>query len=146
MHFFLPLLLVLLFLDIVSKYFAQSFLVDESIIVIENFFSLTLAFNTGVAFSFPLPYFLQIGISIIFFIILIWWARKYFYELSFVEQIGISIFLSGALANFWERLVFGHVTDFISLHFYKLYFPIFNIADMCIFIGIILWMIGSFKK
>jgi signal peptidase II len=146
MHFFLPLVLVLFFLDIASKYFAQVFLSETSIVLIENFFSLTLAFNTGVAFSFPLPHIWQMIISIIFFILIIWWARKYFYDLSYIEQIGISIFFSGALANFWERLIFSHVTDFISLHFYKLYFPIFNIADMCIFIGIILWMIGSFRK
>ena len=145
MHFFLPSIFILFFLDAATKVAAKTFLLNGPFWIWEPYISFSLAFNTGIALSLPVPLWLQISISIILFIVFIWWARKYFFSLHTIEQLGITIFISGALGNFWERVIFGKVTDFISISGFGYQFPIFNIADICIFIGIILWFWGAQK-
>jgi len=145
MHFFLPVLLLLFFCDIITKYAAKYFLAESSFVIIPHFFSLSLHFNTGVAFSFPFPYWAQISTSLVFLAGILWWARKYFYDLSPQTQWGITLLLSGAFGNLWERIIFGHVTDFLYFYSSWVSFPIFNIADICIFIGVVLWFLGAEK-
>lgn len=146
MHFFLPLFFVLFFADLVSKLSAQYFLQNTNISLWGEFFTLQLSFNSGIAFSLPVPHWVQILFTLVFFVFFGWWARKYFFETSTLEQIGITFFIAGAFGNFWERVVYQHVTDFIALEFPPLYFPVFNIADICIFGGVVLWFWGSTQK
>ncbi len=47
----------------------------------------------------------------------------------------LSFILGGALGNLWDRVVLGHVVDFISVHYAGWYFPAFNIADSAITVG-----------
>lgn len=143
MHFFLPVLFCILLIDSVTKFAAKYFLPENSFSLIDNFLSFTLAFNKGVAFSFPIPYWAQMVLSVVFLCGIFYWARKYFYELSSYTQWGITLLISGALGNFWERVVFQKVTDFISFSTPWFSFPIFNIADIAIFLGIVLWFWGA---
>lgn len=143
MHFFLPLLSVLLLLDLVSKLAAQQLLPASALSLWGEYVKLQLSFNTGIAFSLPVPYWMQIALTVIFFIAFFIWARKYFYDTSRLEQIGITFFVAGALGNFWERVVNQQVTDFISISFPPYHFPIFNFADVFISIGFLLWFWGA---
>ena len=47
----------------------------------------------------------------------------------------LALVLGGALGNLWDRMYFGHVVDFISVHWGTSYFPTFNIADAGISVG-----------
>ncbi len=143
MHFFLPAFFLLFFLDFITKFLAKYFLVENSIEIIPSFFSLSLHFNTGIAFSFPFPYWAQMLTTFLFLIGILWWARKYFYDLSIQTQWGITFLLAGAFGNFWERIVFENVTDFLFFHSPWFSFPVFNFADVFIFIGVLFWFWGA---
>ncbi|MEM8769345.1 MAG: signal peptidase II [Pseudomonadota bacterium] len=57
------------------------------------------------------------------------------------------LILGGALGNAIDRLVHGYVVDFILVHYGSWYFPAFNVADICLFIGAVLWiliLLGSY--
>ena len=59
------------------------------------------------------------------------------------------LILGGALGNAIDRLQHGYVVDFILVHYREWYFPAFNVADICLFCGAVLWillLIGSFLK
>jgi signal peptidase II len=139
---------ILFFCDMSSKWLAKFFLASGNISLIPHFFQLKLAFNTGIAFSLPIPKFLQIFLTLAFFTFFFFWAKKYFSQLHSLEKWGSVFLLAGALGNFWERVVFGAVTDFLSfsLPFSPYFsFPIFNLADVFIFAGVVLWLWG-YKK
>ncbi len=59
-------------------------------------------------------------------------------------SLSLGLILGGALGNLWDRLVFGYVVDFISLHYQSYYFPAFNIADSAITVGAILMLLDMF--
>ena len=136
--------IVLVALDIISKYAAESFLHENSITLIPEFFHLTLAFNEGVAFSLAIPKFIQIFITLAFLIYFFLWAGENFLALSKGERWGSILLVSGAIGNFLDRIFSGHVIDFLSVHYQNIYyFPIFNLADIAIFCGVMLWLVGS---
>ncbi len=138
---------IIFFLDFITKILAKIFLSDfKSIEIIPNLFNLKLAFNTGVAFSAPVPYFLQIISGGLMLGGIFWWARNYFEEISVGEKWGTTLLLAGASGNLWERIISQHVTDFLYFYhniFFTLHFPIFNIADISIFFGVMLWFFYS---
>ena len=74
-------------------------------------FNMTLQYNRGAAFSFLS----DAG----------GWQRWFF----------TAVALGGAVGNLWDRLQFGHVVDFISLHYHDWYFPTFNVADSAVTVG-----------
>ena len=49
--------------------------------------------------------------------------------------LALALILGGALGNVWDRVMLGHVVDFISVHYAGRYFPAFNIADSAISVG-----------
>ncbi len=138
------------FLDFATKIGVKYFLTEgEKYTIIPNFFDLQLVFNTGVAFSLPIPYIIQIILSVIIIGVIVYWARYYFMEVSNHERLGVTFLLAGASANLWERIIAQHVTDF--LHFYHhmyfdVNFAIFNIADIFIFFGVVIWYWGSLQR
>jgi signal peptidase II len=57
--------------------------------------------------------------------------------------LALAFILGGALGNVWDRLLLGHVVDFISVHYGGRYFPAFNIADSAISVGAALMIFDS---
>lgn len=51
------------------------------------------------------------------------------------------LILGGALGNALDRLQHGYVVDFILFHYREWYFPAFNVADICLFCGAVLWIL-----
>ncbi len=132
--------------DFATKMLAKSFLQTHDIAIWNPYISLHLAFNEGIAFSFPLPYAAQIVLTVGFIIGFLWWWHRCFDELSSFEKWGSVLVFAGALGNFWERVVFSQVTDFILLQFPPYSFPVFNIADIAISLGVLLWIIGIWNE
>jgi signal peptidase II len=125
-------------IDLVSKAFAVQML-QKPIIFYQNIFSFSLTFNTGIAFSLPVPNLAQITLSILIFVWFVWYLYKYPLQNGW-EFFGSTLILGGALGNFLERLLVGSVTDFIAI--WK--FPVFNFADVFLFLGACFWAISLF--
>ncbi len=140
--------LALVAIDQLSKWLAYEklgFISRE----ITSFLSLTFAQNYGAAFSFLADsggwqrYFLS-GISIIASVVIVIWmlkiSPKYKLKLS-----ALMLILTGALGNMIDRILNGFVVDFIHFHYADWSFPIFNLADSFIFIGVVLLIIVDRK-
>ena len=130
----------LLILDQLSKQLvASSFSLGESLSV-TSFFSWTYLQNSGAAFSLladggDLHRYLLLGISLLASLALIVWMHKTLPSLR-QRLLGQSILLAGAMGNLIDRALYGAVIDFIDLHYKGFYWPVFNLADSFIFIGI----------
>ena len=134
---------VLLGLDLLLKYLVSSYLTTVNII--DDFFSLTYVLNDGAAFSlFASKTYLLVLIALlcIFFII---------YELKNnlddrIISIGYSLVLAGLLGNFIDRLTDGYIIDYLSFKILELNFPVFNLADILIVVGIVIVIIREILK
>lgn len=107
------------------------------------FFNIVLVWNRGVSFGMlsshdqPL---LLIGLSLLIIAILCRWLQK---AQESASAAAIGIIIGGALGNIIDRLRFGAVADFFDFHLYGYHWPAFNIADSCIFIGVVVLCIRS---
>jgi len=137
----------LLFLGLVlmdqftKQIFMSSFDLGQSIVV-NPFLSWTYLQNTGAAFSFlagggMLQKSFLLLVSVLVSIWIVIWTQRtpsiYRQKLS-----GQFLLLSGAVGNLIDRAQYGFVIDFIDVHFNSFYWPVFNIADSLIFVGVAL--------
>lgn len=133
-------------IDIVSKQvIAHTLSVGESIKVIPDFFYLTYVKNTGAAWSILKD---EKILLLLVSVIVLFLINKYISKenLSKLEEISFGMIIGGILGNFFDRLVFGSVIDFFDFYIFGYNYPIFNLADTFIVIGIILIMIESIRK
>ena len=135
------LLVLFLFIDQITKFIVSTNLnIYEPIVVIENFFNITYAQNTGAAWSIFEGK--TIVLTIVSFVVscaMIYWLFKNKNETKIV-RFSVLLMLSGAIGNFIDRLLLGYVIDFLDFYIFGYDFPIFNIADslLCIGVGILL--------
>ncbi len=101
--------------------------------------NLTLAHNTGAAFSlfdhgsgWQIIMFTLLAIIVSIYLI-IWLVNSK--EEENINRIAICLILGGALGNMIDRISYGYVIDFISVYYKNYHWPIFNIADSSITIG-----------
>lgn len=147
-YFFLSLLLVLL--DQITKLLIYGYIKPNNSIVINDFFSLTHVHNYGAAFSFLADqsgwqrYFLS-GISLLASIAIIIWMYR-IKASRMLKLSALSILLAGAVGNLIDRFFLGFVIDFIDLHYQTFYWPVFNVADILITVGVALLLFDDFKK
>jgi len=137
----------LLFLGLVltdqftKQIFMSSFDLGQSIVV-NPFLSWTYLQNTGAAFSFlagggMIQKSFLLVVSILVSIWIVIWTQR---TPSIYRQklLGQFLLLSGAVGNLIDRAQYGFVIDFIDVHFNSFYWPVFNIADSLIFVGVVL--------
>ena len=138
--------ILILLLDIITKQLVINNLLEhQSITIINNFFSITYAKNTGVAFSFLEGYIpLVILITSIIIISILIYIKKN--NPNKYESICYGLILGGALGNLLDRIIYGYVIDFLDFTIFNYNYPIFNIADTFIVIGILILIILSFKE
>ena len=138
-------------LDQVTKlYFEGSLQMYQQIVVIPDYFSWTLAYNTGAAFSFLADadgwqrwFFAAIAI-VVSVVLVIWLKRLKRHET--LLAVALAMVLGGALGNLYDRVVLGHVVDFILVHWQnRWYFPAFNLADSAITVGAVMLALDMFK-
>jgi signal peptidase II len=105
---------------------------------VSSFFNIVRAHNTGAAFSFLAGasgwqrwFFTAIGIGAAVFIV--WMLRSHPGQKLF--SFSLACILGGAVGNVVDRLIHGHVIDFIQVHWRGWYFPAFNVADSAITVG-----------
>jgi len=147
-YFFLSLLLILL--DQVTKLLVYGYIKPNNSVVINEFFSLTHVHNYGAAFSFLADqsgwqrYALS-GISIIASIAIMVWMYRVAVD-QVLKLSALSILLAGAVGNLIDRFFLGFVIDFIDLHYQTFYWPVFNVADILISVGVALLLFSDMKK
>jgi len=126
-------------LDQVTKGMAESALEYGRPVEVFSWFNLTLQYNTGAAFSFLSDaggwqrYFFSV-IALVISAVLVGWLYLMPRDQRLLA-LALALILGGALGNVWDRLVLGHVVDFISVHYGGSYFPAFNLADSAITLG-----------
>ena len=138
---------VFLILDIIIKIIVKNTLtLNKPIIIIPNFFYLTYVQNTGAAWSLlsGKQTFLIIITIIIISILFFYLYKKSKYNK--LELFGYSLLLAGSIGNLIDRVVYGYVIDYLNFYIFNYNFPIFNLADTCIVIGIMLLFISSWRE
>ena len=148
----LVLSLLVLVIDQVSKaHFEGALQMYQQIVVIPDYFSWTLAYNTGAAFSFLADgggwqRWLFALIAVVVSAVLVVWLKRLGRDDTWLA-IALALVLGGALGNLYDRIALGHVIDFILVHWQnRWYFPAFNIADSAITVGAIMLALDMFKS
>lgn len=136
-------------LDQATKVWASADLTTGPIILIPGFFDLTLVHNRGVAFgmlgdidSFWRDAFL-IGVAAIASVVIVIMLKK---SASLLEGAALGLVLGGAVGNLIDRLRLGWVVDFIHVHWHDLSWPVFNVADSAITVGIGILLIDNLRS
>ena len=114
--------------------------ITKDIVIIPKIFKITNVINTGAAFSIlKNNNTLLILITIIILVLLNYYIKKNNIENDYFE---LGIILGGIVGNLFDRLLYNGVIDYIEIS----NFPVFNLADSLIVLGIILLIIKEFKK
>jgi signal peptidase II len=157
--------LPLYLLDRVTKYFVLAYVSpNEPRIVVTNFFHIVNITNTGAAFgSFKNNNVFFIGISIVALLVALGlllgehrstnpeqpkssWSRR-----DPWRDVSLSLLIAGVLGNLTDRLLYGHVIDFLLFDFgshvpsFLHPWPAFNVADSCICVAVLFFIIHSFR-
>ncbi len=139
--------LLALVLDFATKQMAQHFLQFAQPVYVLPVFDLTLLYNKGAAFSFLASesgwqrwFFTVIALSVSS--VMTVWLMKLKADEKWLAA-ALALVIGGAIGNLYDRIAYGHVVDFIHLHWGDHYFPAFNIADSAITLGAGMLLIDS---
>lgn len=112
--------------------------------------NITLAYNTGAAFSFLSGiggwhrWGLATFSTLMTILLIVWIVRLPKQARS--QLLGVSLILGGAIGNLYDRAAMGHVIDFIDVFYKNYHWPVFNIADSAICIGAVLLLLDLRKN
>jgi len=130
--------------DHLTKFWVSSALDYQAFIPVLPFFSLVLVHNTGAAFSFLADaggwqrwFFVAVGVIATVVIVRLLKRHAHETRLAFA----LALVLGGALGNVIDRVVLGHVVDFLYFHYKSFAWPAFNVADSAITVGaaLLIW-------
>lgn len=145
----LSLAALIIIADQITKIAVARALTFAERIPVTSFFDLTLLYNKGAAFSFLANaagwqrwFFVGIGCAAALFIIVML-ARHGSQRLF---ALALTLILGGALGNVIDRILHGHVIDFLLFYWQTWYWPAFNIADSCIVGGAILLVLDELLR
>ncbi len=131
-------------LDRVSKILILVYEKSLPLPVIKEFFTLQYVRNPGVAFGwFPdwrLP---PIAMALVMITIITYYS----FQLPIQERMtrwALALLVGGAIGNLYDRVLYGYVIDFLLFHFGKYDFPVFNVADVAIDLGVFLLFVDIF--
>lgn len=138
---------LLVVIDQVSKYIVSRINSVKSLhyIVIDGFFNITYAENKGAAFSIlqgKRIYFIIITFVVIIGLVIYLLKEK----VKGLEKICLILIMAGAIGNLIDRIIHGYVIDFLDFNIFGYDFPIFNVADSYITVGVILFILNELMK
>lgn len=136
---------LVLIIDQVSKSLVEIFLnLHENFTVIKNFFYITVAHNTGGAWSiFSNHSYLFIVASVIAILLLI--KFMFGFKNNFRNNLAFGFLFGGIFSNLADRVFLGYVRDFLDFKLFGYDYPIFNIADVTIVVGVLLLVVAVIK-
>ena len=141
----------IIFVDQYSKFLVVEQLNLFDRLILTSFLDLTRLHNTGAAFSlfvsdsgwqrWPLVL-ISAGVGTV----LIGWLVRNASKSHVLQNTAFVMIAGGAIGNLIDRLNQGYVVDFILFHIGQWHFPAFNVADSCITIGMILFLIETYRS
>ncbi len=141
---------IVILLDQISKITIERSFQYAEIYPVTSFFNLTLVYNKGAAFSFLATeggwqrYFFT-AIGVIASVVITYLLRKNATEKLFCWS--LSLIMGGAIGNVIDRVVYGHVIDFLDFHYKNMYhFAAFNLADSAICLGAALFILDELRR
>lgn len=136
-----------IFLDRITKLWAIGLKGKDEITIIKDLFAFEYLENRGAAFGiFQGKTFFLVIFTIIVLAIMVYMILKYMKKSRFMA-IALSLIISGAVGNLYDRVIYNYVVDFILVHYKDMYyFPTFNVADILVCIGTFLLCIAILKE
>ena len=139
---------IVLIIDLLTKTIIQTNInLHREIYIIKDFFYITYTKNIGAGWSILEGQQLLLSLVAVIAIIgmLVWMVKNK--NESMYLRLPVSLMIAGALGTLIDRLYFGYVRDFIGFIIFGYHFPIFNVADMALTIGVgILFVVTLFEK
>ena len=113
----------------------------DSVSILGDFFRLTYVENSGIAFGINF----QGGTVVFTFLasVATVWVAWYLWksqEADFIQRLALSLILGGAVGNLMDRFLFGRVVDFFHFSIGQYSWPVFNVADSCVTVGMVLFL------
>ena len=119
--------------------------ISDSIMIIKDFFYITYVRNMGAAWSiFSGERLGLIIVSLIIICFIVYYILKNKPK-DRLEKIGYAMILGGAFGNLFDRIIYGYVIDFLDFYIFNYDYPIFNLADSFIFVGVVLLVIYTWR-
>lgn len=125
--------------DLLTKHIVSSSMqLGQSQEIIDNFFYFTYAHNTGIAWGMLAGHlWLFIIVALVAAVLMIIFFRRTRKE-EVLTRFGLVLTFAGMIGNLVDRILLGYVRDFIDVVIFNYNFPIFNIADIAVVIGVAL--------
>ncbi|HCE09767.1 MAG TPA: signal peptidase II [Oxalobacteraceae bacterium] len=140
---------IIILLDQITKFTIGRLFTYGEQYTLTSFFNLVLAYNKGAAFSFLAGesgwqryFFTALGIIAALFIVYL--IKRHAGQRLFCWA--LALILGGAVGNVIDRLLYGHVIDFLDFHIRGWHFPAFNAADSAITIGAALFILDELRR
>jgi signal peptidase II len=116
---------------------------------ITSFFNLVLVFNQGAAFSFLASAggwqrWGFTGLGLVAALVICYLLKRHAHQRLFCWA--LALILGGALGNVVDRIVYGHVIDFLDVHVRGWHWPAFNLADSAITVGAVLLVLDELRR
>lgn len=139
---------VIIFLDQISKYILIPMVINGEVIEVSSFFNLVMVWNRGVSFGMfasdaEIMRWVLSTLAVVISIALLIWVHK---DKIVPRTLPVGLIVGGAIGNVIDRIRFGAVADFFDFHLMGYHWPAFNIADSCIFIGVVIVLAQEFKN
>ena len=137
--------ITLFIIDQISKSLISTFLkLNQSIEVIKDFFYIRYINNAGASFGMlSNSKALLIILSIVAIIIILRYMNSF--NKTIINMVGFGCVLGGILGNLSDRILFGYVKDFFDFIIFNYDFPVFNLADIFIVVGVIILIISIIR-
>lgn len=140
---------IVILLDQISKIAVTRLFHYGESLPVTSFFNLVLVYNKGAAFSFlsnengwQRYFFTALGIAAAIFIVYL--LKKHAGQRLF--SWALALVLGGAIGNVIDRVLYGHVIDFLDVYIGRWHWPAFNIADSAICIGAVLFIVDELRR
>lgn len=122
-------------------------ILNESIPVVGDFFRLTYIENTGAAFgiNFTGGPTIFTGAALVATVLVFWYLWRLRHQ-HFALRLSLALVIGGAVGNLADRLIFGRVVDFFDFSVAGYRWPVFNVADSSVTVGVALFLYFSLRK
>jgi signal peptidase II len=141
--------IIVILADQISKITIAKTFVYGQVRAVTSFFNLTLVYNKGAAFSFLASEsgwqrYLFTGLGVVAALVIVYMLKRHAGQRLFCWA--LALVLGGAIGNVIDRVLYGHVIDFLDFYVGGWHFPAFNVADSAICVGAGLFILDELRR